>query len=78
MDIDELAKEQLTGINSDELDGELEDFFENDILIIPIFKREEGRCLMFTVEMRPENILVKLYAKKTAQVEDDEYGKTLL
>lgn len=36
--LDEIQNEKYSGVISEELDGEFEDFFSYDILIIPIFK----------------------------------------
>ena len=36
--LDEIQNEKYSGVLSQELDGEFEDFFSYDILIIPIFK----------------------------------------
>jgi hypothetical protein len=69
--IDELNSERESSELNSELNGELEDFFENDIILIPIFTKTlksqhilaKNRCLIFVIEMNPEDILVKLYCK---------------
>lgn len=72
--LDEIQAEKYSGVQSEDLDGEFEDFFLNDELIIPIFKRDEARCLMFAVEMRPDDIVIKLFAVQD-ETEDEDAGR---
>ncbi|CAI2379750.1 unnamed protein product [Moneuplotes crassus] len=68
--LDEFETEISSGIISDALDEEFQDFYKYNLLIVPIFK--EGTLLIFVVIVEDENPQVKLYFEEDKISEEDD------
>ena len=64
----------LGGLN-EEIDNELQDFFENDIMILPVFKRELKRWCVVILRFSDDKMLVELYDRKRKELSEAEVDK---
>ena len=57
---------------SEEIDTALEDFYENDIFILPVFKNEMNRWCVVVIQIISDTITVGLYDRKRHEFSEEE------
>ena len=67
-----IIQDRKNGGLDQEIDNELEDFYENDIFILPVMNSEDNRCCLVVIQILDDTMRVELFDTKRTEFTDDE------